>query len=153
MQKRNAHLMLAIMLVSIFTFCTGCGVTRFVDNMVMDDESFRSFTDPSADKDLNAEVDREMNAYRTEADAAKQYYDEKSGQAITTTQHYAYDISDNFKHFGFYVAIGSFAIGFLIRRFVRNSASIRRLGFVFEIWIPVLYVLLVYIIAAVADKV
>ncbi len=99
-------------------------------------------SNPAQETDASAELDK-----------MDQYYDEKTGEAISKTQYYAYHMTDAFKLYGLYVAIPCAGFGFIIRRVVKGSASIRKLGLVLEIGIPLLYILCTYILAAVADAV
>ena len=152
MQTKQARVKIAIFALLTCLILTGCSASRFIDNMAMDQGTFNNIVSPDGDKDLNAEIEREKDAYGVEADAAKAYYDEKTGVMITETQYYAYNMTDNFKKYGLYVTIFFFAIGFLMRRFIHNSASLRKLGFVFEVCVPFVYILLAYVLSAVADS-
>lgn len=83
----------------------------------------------------------------------KQYIDQKTGQTITAAQNEWNNRSDRFKLYGLYIAMFSFVFGFLIRRLVRSSAFLRRLGLIMEIAIPFFYVLFAYLLAMFADKI
>lgn len=80
------------------------------------------------------------------------YYDEKSGSYVTGAQMKANGFADSLKTVWPPVTIVSFALGFLIRRFVHSSATIRKLGLLFEIGIPVLFTIVVYVVSGMADS-
>lgn len=153
MSKQQTHLKLITVLISAALILSGCSVSRFVDNMTMSDEQFNNVVGiGGGTRDLDSEIEREKDAYGVEAEAAKEYYDEKTGVVISETQYYAYNITDSFKKYGLYIAVFFFAVGFLMRRLIKNSASLRKLGMVFEICIPLVYILLAYVLSAIADK-
>ena len=83
----------------------------------------------------------------------KRYLDEKTGKMVSEMQYKANHFVDSLKYYGLYVAIPSFAIGFLIRRIVHGSAAIRRIGFFFEVAVPIIYVILAYVLSAAADAI
>ena len=81
------------------------------------------------------------------------FYDKRTGQAITQAQYYANNITDAVKFYGIYITVVCAVIGFLIRRLVLNSASLRRMGLVLEVFIPIAYIILTYGLAFLADQV
>lgn len=148
--KASLKVILAIVLASFI--CSGCSIREFSDNMMVDQGTLNRVADPQSEMDYRDEAKREMDVYGDLADDAKVYYDEKTGDAVSEVQYYAYNITDGFKYYGIYVTIFLAAVGFLLRRFVRNSASIRKLGLMLEIGIPVIYVVLAYVLSAIADR-
>jgi hypothetical protein len=79
-----------------------------------------------------------------------QYLDEKTGHMISRRQYLWNDASDKAKR-KIYIAFGSFAIGFLIRRLSEKSVTMRKMGLILEIPIPILYIMAMYMIAWHAD--
>lgn len=145
--KRRCVFFLALMLSVLLL--SGCSFQQKYDQHVAnDDKTLNSF--------LNSEV-IDYSVYKDEVDVnaqdAKVYFDEKSGQMVTEAQYKAYSVVDNIKYYGFWIALGSFSIGFIIRRFVQNSVNVRRFGILLEVAIPVVYVLLAYIGSYVADRI
>ncbi len=80
------------------------------------------------------------------------YYDAKSGQYVTRAQVKANSAADSLKKVWAPISVISFVIGFLIRRFVHSSATIRRIGLVFEIAVPLLMTIVVYAVCGAADS-
>ena len=155
MQTKQTYLkcICIFLLALMLCLCTGCSLQRFMNNMMAPDELLEDVADPNTQLDYKDEAARQAGAYQAEADAAKTYYDEKTGLAVTKVQYYAYNITDAFKYYGLYIAIPCAVIGFLMRRLIRNSASLRKLGLVLELGIPIAYVVIAYILSALADSV
>lgn len=153
MQAKQAHIRIAVMAMLAMLLLQGCSLQRFVNNMMAGDDVLSDVTDPSADLSYEDELAREAGAYSAEADAAKVYYDEKTGLAVSKAQYYAYNITDAVKYYGIYIAIPCAIVGFMMRRLIRNSASLRKLGLVLELGIPIAYVILAYVLSAVADSI
>ncbi len=80
------------------------------------------------------------------------YYDRKSGEYVSITQYKANNFVDSVKEVWPYVTIICFMFGFLIRRLVKSSATLRRFGLLLEIFIPLLFALFVYVISYAADS-
>ena len=131
---------------------SGCGSfqSKYDRHVANDDRTLNSF--------LRNEV-IDYSVYKDELDdgidpaQAKTYFDAKSGQMVTEAQYKAYSAVDNIKLYGFWIALGSFSLGFIIRRFVQNSVMIRRFGLLLEVAIPVVYILLAYVGSYVADRI
>lgn len=155
MQTKQTYLRRIAIIVMSLMLClnVGCSIQRFANNMMAPDELLDSVADPNSELDYKDEAAREAGAYQAEAQAAQTYYDEKTGLAISKVQYYAYNITDAFKYYGLYIAIPCAVIGFLMRRLIKNSASLRKLGLVLELGIPIAYVVFAYILSAVADSV
>lgn len=80
------------------------------------------------------------------------YYDEKSGSYVTKGQYRANSFADSLKMVWIPISVGSFVVGFLIRRFVQSSAAVRRFALVLELAVPILLTILVYAVCGVADS-
>ena len=146
---RTAKYILIILTTFIIaTVISGCSLTDYFLSKKADDETLYWLSDPDSDlSTANVGIDS------AEGDIeAKTYVDEKTGAMITRTQYYAYHITDAVKLYGLYITVPCFAIGFLIRRFVHTSAAVRKWGLVLELAIPFVYVLLAYVLSAVADN-
>ena len=148
--KRLIFVLLAV--VAIFSsslWLSGCSLREKYDIHVANDE-----------KTLNDFVNNEAVDYsvykdelgQTGADA-KIYFDEKTGLMVTKAQHTAYTVIDSIKQYGLWIALGSFSLGFLIRRFVKDSVAIRRFGLLLEIAIPLVYIILAYVGSYIADRI
>ena len=154
MQTEQAYMKMWAILVLVFAalFLQGCSIQRFVNNMMAGDELLDDVSDPQSELSYEDEMARQAGAYTGEAQAAKTYYDEKTGMAVSKVQFYAYNITDAVKYYGIYIAIPCAIVGFLMRRLIKNSASLRKLGLVLELGIPIAYVILAYVLSAVADR-
>ncbi len=141
MRKQAVVLLCLICMVLL----TGCSFKEYIDTFSTDNETLREIADPS----INVELEEK----HLSPDGTPLYFDDKTGAYVTMAQYYAYNITDAFKLYGLYITIPCFGIGFLIRRFIKNSASLRRLGLVMELAIPFLYVLLAYVMSAIADRI
>ena len=133
----TVHLVLPLIFCLAF-FLTGCSSDDVTQKLKIDQQVINDVTSGS---DTTSSIEAE-----------KQYVDEKTGAAITEVQYNAYHVSDTFKKYGLYIAFPSFCLGLLIRCLVHSSASIRRFGLVLEIGIPFIYILLAYVMSAVADQ-
>ena len=125
--------------------------TGLIDDFINGEDVNVKFNTPSASDVINGEYDP-SGADATNAGNGKDYYDEKSGQYVSKTQFNANNLVDNLKTFWIPVSVISFFIGFMIRRLNHSSATLRKIGFFFEIIFPVLLTLLVYIACALADS-
>lgn len=139
----------SVVLISLMTVLSGCSFQQKYDQHVAnDDMTLNSF--------LNDEVIN-YGVYKDELDAdtgeVKAYPDAKTGQMVTKSQYQAYTLVDNIKLYGFWIAIVSFSIGFLTRRFVKDSVNIRRFGLLLEMAIPLVYILLAFVASYAADRI
>ncbi len=137
-------MMVLILLTAVMM--TACGVEEFTQQMMADDDFISEVSDPAGDADAMGELSREADVYQV-------YYDEKTGMAVSKVKYYSNNIADGVKYYGIFIALPSCVIGFLIRRLVKGSAGVRKFGFVLEIWIPIAWVVLAYVISFLADKV
>ena len=154
MQAEQTYIKKTVIFVLLLSamLLQGCSLQRFVNNRMAGDDILGDVTDPNSDYSYEDEIAREVGAYEAEGQAARTYYDEKTGLAVSKVQYYAYNITDAFKYYGIYIAIPCAIVGFLMRRLIRNSASLRKLGLVLEVGIPIAYVILAYVLSAVADS-
>ena len=83
---------------------------------------------------------------------AKEYVDEKTGQTVTATQFRVNSISDALKKYGVMVAIPCFVFGFLLRRILKGSSTIRRVLLFIEIGIPFFWFVITYVTAFIGDS-
>ena len=144
-KKHIQSVLMMVLMLHAALFVTACGasdVKEFVTMVEADRDTLDDMSDPSGQRQYDKEIDK----YKT-------YYDEKSGETISEVQYKAYTFTDAFKKYGLYVAIPCACIGFLIRRLVKSSASLRKLGLVLEVAIPLVYIVLAYVISAIADAV
>lgn len=93
------------------------------------------------------------NGSITQGIEARNYVDEKTGQAVTKAQHDAYNATDTVKKYGIYIASTCFALGLLLRAFVKESVSIRRFGLALMLAVPAAYFVLAYVMSLIADKI
>jgi hypothetical protein len=142
--KRIGFLMLFIALFGVLT--TACGVNDFTNNLMTDQQFLSEVSDPQGNANVRGELSREAGVYQN-------YYDEKTGESISKVKYYANHITDGIKYYGMFIAIPCFVGGFLIRRLVKGSAKIRKIAFVFEIWVPVAWIVLAYLMSFFADKI
>jgi hypothetical protein len=82
----------------------------------------------------------------------RMYFDEKSGMYVTPVQYRVNSFADALKAFWVPVSAVSFVIGFLLRRFIHDSAAIRKFGITLEIGIPVFLTVFVYAVCFFADS-
>ena len=151
--KTPKYIIFILGLFLVLTFLSGCSVSDYFLNKRADDQTLYNISDPNSelpnvDFNLGSDISFDANTNIESRD----YIDEKTGAAITKTQYYAYHVTDAVKLYGLYITIPCFGIGFLMRRFVHSSAAIRKWGLVLELGIPFVYVLLAYVLSAVADK-
>ncbi len=132
---------LFITIICVFIL-SGCSEVRgFIDYFTPSDKTLNDISDPNTTGDLDGELDK-----------YKEYYDEKTGEAVTETQFRLYKTEDTLKVQGFIVAVVFWIAGFVIRFVVKKSTKIRRIAFFLELF-PVFYFVLVYALAFIADAV
>ena len=130
-------------------FLPGCSmedITSFTNDKVASDQErlYSLSSDPEG---------KGAQAVERAGREARDCYDEVSGTYVTRSQYYAYNVTDAVKHYGWYVALPCFLLGFTVRRLVHSSASVRKLGLFLELWVPLIYVFLAYVLSAVADRI
>ncbi len=156
---RSLALILAIVLVimSLLPILTSCGLYEQAQQQFKETEQMAH--DVVAGNDVTLENTIKQDHLSAgdvisgvNNDGETVYYDEKSGEYVTGAQMRANGFADSLKAVWPPVSIVSFALGFLIRRFVKSSATIRKLGLLFEIGIPVLLTIVVYVVCGMADS-
>jgi hypothetical protein len=130
-----------LLMVAMMVLLVGCNANEIVQKAVHGSDTVSEIAQGGS-VDAQGEIANE-----------KQYIDQKTGQTITAAQYEWNNRSDMFKLYGLYIALFSFAFGFLIRRLVKSSASLRKFGLVLEVVVPFFYIFFAYIIAMLADNI
>lgn len=122
--------------------------TDMIDDFIHGEDVDVKFDTPSASDVMNGDYDQSGSS----SSEGYGYYDAKSGQYVSKTQFDVNNFVDNLKTFWIPLCLITFFIGFMIRRLNHSSATLRKIGFFFEIIFPVLLTLIVYIACALADS-
>ena len=140
---------LIVLTLLVFPFISGCSVDEIRDwtndKVALDQEELYSLA-----SDPNGEGQK---AVGEAGKKTREYYDEVTGLQVSRAQYYAYHITDAVKYYGWYIALPCFCVGFLVRRLVKGSASLRKLGLFLELWVPLIYILIAFVLSAVAGRI
>lgn len=161
--RQNKYALMLVVIAMCFAASICLGGCTFVDNITnMASNKTQDNTEMiddfihGKDVDVNMKFDTPSAAdvidgeYDPSADMG--YYDEKSGQYVSKAQFNINSFIDNLKTFWIPVTMMSFFIGFMIRRLNHSSATLRKIGFFFEVIFPILLTTFVYIACALADS-
>jgi len=140
----------------LLIYISGCSLEEFgniatktadknvsdIGNYLGDGEQSITFDSYSAEDVISGPKDLEDNCY----------YDEKSGEYVSAAQYRANHLVDAIKIVWLPSCALSIFVGVIIRKLVKGSATIRRLGLFLEAGFPIIFSTLVYILCACADS-
>lgn len=142
------RLLLLLILIALPVFFAGCSFTDIANNELVQSKTDKDVqqinqlaNNPAPDDPVSSTAGPEQG-----------YYDKKSGKMVSKTAYYTNNVTDAIKLYGGYFTLFSAVIGFLIRRLVKNSVAVRRLGLALEVGVPIAYFVIIYGMSYIADR-